>query len=55
MNNDALFKIGYGLYVLTARSQGRDNGCIVNTFTQLASSPLRVGVSVRKSHLSNDS
>jgi len=51
MDNGALFKIGYGLYVLTARADGRDNGCIVNTFAQLASSPLRVGVSVCKENL----
>jgi len=51
MDNEALFKIGYGLYVLTSSLNGRDNGCIVNTFIQLASSPLRVGVSVSKENL----
>ena len=52
MNNQALNKIGYGLYILTARCGGQDNGCIVNTFIQLASSPLRFGVSVSKENLS---
>ncbi|MBE6366962.1 MAG: rubrerythrin [Lentisphaerae bacterium] len=52
MDNSALFKIAYGLYVLTVRDQNHDNGCIVNTFSQLASSPLRVGVSVSKENLS---
>ena len=51
MDNEALFKIGYGLYVLTSSLNGRDNGCIVNTFIQLSSSPLRVGVSVSKENL----
>ena len=51
MNNEALFKIGYGLYLLTARDGDRDNGCIVNTFGQLAAMPLRVGVSVCKDNL----
>ena len=48
MDNKALQKIGYGLYVLTTRSNGKDNGCIVNTFTQLSGSPLCLGVSVSK-------
>ena len=48
MNTKALQKIGYGLYVLTTRSNGKDNGCIVNTFTQLSGSPLCLGVSVSK-------
>ena len=52
MDNRALSKIGYGLYVLTTRSNGTDNGCIVNTFAQLASSPLRFGVSVSKENFS---
>ncbi len=51
MDTDALCKIGYGLYILTTRSNGRDNGCIVNTFSQLALSPLRVGVSICKDNL----
>ena len=48
MDNKALQKIGYGLYILTCRANGKDNGCIVNTFTRLASSPLTFGVSVNK-------
>ncbi len=52
MDNKALQKIGYGLYVLTSRADGKDNGCIVNTFAQLASSPLRFGVSVCKENYS---
>ena len=52
MDNKAIFKIGYGLYVLTTRSNGRDNGCIVNTFTQIAQTPMRFGVSVCKDNFS---
>ena len=52
MDNQALQKIGYGLYILTSRSNGKDNGCVVNTFVQLASSPLRFGVSVSKANYS---
>ena len=52
MDNRALQKIGYGHYVLTTCSNGKDNGCIFNTFAQLAGSPLRVGVSVSKENFS---
>ena len=46
MDTKAMFKIGYGLYVLTAREGDKDNGCIVNTFQQVTSDPLRVCVAV---------
>lgn len=54
MDNKALFKIGYGLYVLTAQSGGKDNGCIVNTFMQLTSDPLTVLLGVNKQNLTHD-
>ena len=38
----ALFTLSYGLYVLTAREDGRDLGCIVNTVTQLTENPTRI-------------
>ena len=31
IDNNAMFKLSYGLYVLTARSGEKDNGCIINT------------------------
>ena len=39
MDSAALFKIGYGLYVLTANDGIKDNGCIINTLLQVTSSP----------------
>ena len=50
MDSKAMFKIGYGLYVLTARENGKDNGCIVNTFQQVTGEPLRVSVAVNKAN-----
>jgi len=44
MNNTALYKVGYGLYVLTAKDADKDNGCIINTVMQVTSSPSFVGV-----------
>ena len=44
----ALFNIGYGLYVVTTNDGKKDNGCIVNTVTQVTSSPNRVAVAINK-------
>lgn len=44
----ALFKISYGLYVLTSHDGNRDCGCIVNGVMQLTEKPLRVAISSRK-------
>ncbi|MDE7294377.1 MAG: flavin reductase [Oscillospiraceae bacterium] len=54
MNNTALNNISYGLYVLTASENGKDNGCIINTLMQQTSSPLRVSVTVNKANLTCD-
>ena len=50
----ALFKIGYGLYVVTCNDGKKDNGLIVNTVTQLTDSPLRVAVNINKLNYSHD-
>ena len=49
----ALFKIGYGLYVVTSNDGTKDNGLIVNTVTQLTDNPYRVAVSINKSNYSH--
>ena len=50
MDTSALFKIGYGLYVLSANEQGKDNGCIVNTVMQVTSDPCQIAVCVNKNN-----
>ena len=55
MDTKALFKIGYGLYVLTASAAGKDNGCIINTVMQVTSAPSLVGViTVNKQNHTHD-
>ena len=49
----ALFNIGYGLYVVTSRDEGRDNGLIVNTVTQVTNTPNRVAVTINKDNYSH--
>ena len=49
----ALFKIGYGLYVVTTNDGKNDNGLIVNTVTQVTSEPNRVAVCINKANYSH--
>lgn len=48
INNDALFKLSYGLFVLST-NDGKDNASIINTVTQVTDTPKRVAVTVNKS------
>ncbi len=48
----ALFKIGYGLYVVTSNDGTRDNGFICNTVTQLTDTPFRIAVNINKRNYS---
>ena len=50
----ALFKIGYGLYVVTSHDGTKDNGLIVNTVSQLTDNPQRVAVNINKRNYSHD-
>ena len=54
MDNNVMFKIGYGLYVLTANENGKQNGCIVNTLQQVTTTPNRVAVTVNKNNFTHD-
>ena len=54
INPTALFNIGYGLYVVTAKDGEKDNGCIVNAVTQLTDKKLRVAVTINKQNLTHD-
>lgn len=54
MDTNALFKITYGLYVLIAKENDFDNGCIINTFSQVTNNPNRVAVVVNKTNKTAD-
>ena len=49
----ALFNIGYGLYVVTSNDGKKDNGLIVNTISQVTSTPNRVAVTINKQNYSH--
>ena len=50
VDTSALFKIGYGLYVVTANDGIKDNGLICNTVTQVSDSPNRIAVNINKAN-----
>lgn len=54
MDNNALHKIGYGLYVLIAEHGGKDNACIINVAQQVTSNPLQLMICVNKQNLTHD-
>lgn len=51
---DAMLSLSYGLFVITANRDGRDNGCITNTVSQVTIEPNRIMVAINKSNLTHD-
>lgn len=54
MNNNVMYKLSYGLFVITANENGFDNGCIINTAQQVTTSPNRISVTLNKSGKTHD-
>ena len=54
MNVRALWKLGYGIYVVTSKKGSRLNGQIANTVFQVTSEPPTVAVSINKSNLTHE-
>ena len=51
MDEKALYKITYGLYVVSAQAEGVRSGCVVNTLQQVTAQPVRLSVAVNKENL----
>lgn len=54
MDNTAFFKLSYGLFVVTAHENGKDNGCITNTVIQQTIAPNRISVTINKENYTHD-
>ncbi len=54
MDMKAMFKLSYGLFVLTAKRGEKDNGCITNTAIQVTSEPNRISIAVNKANYTHD-
>lgn len=54
IDSNALFKLSYGLFLLTSQNEYKDNGCIINTVSQITDSPLRISAAVNKKNYTHD-
>ncbi len=54
MDNKAMYKLSYGLFVLTAKDEVKANGCITNTAIQVASEPNQISFAVNKANYTHD-
>ena len=52
LEKEALFNIGYGLYVITSNDGKKDNAFICNSVVQLTDNPLTVAVNINKNNYS---
>ena len=51
MDRKAMYKLSYGLFILTAKEAEKDNGCIINTAIQAASEPNQLSICVNKAKM----
>lgn len=54
MDKAAMYKLTYGLFVLTAKDGTKDNGCIINTAMQVTTEPNRMIIVVNKQNYTHD-
>jgi flavin reductase (DIM6/NTAB) family NADH-FMN oxidoreductase RutF len=54
MNLKALYKLGYGLYIVCSRKGDKLNGQISNTVFQITSEPPTIAVSINKNNLTHE-
>lgn len=54
MDNKALFKLSYGVFVLSSKSGDKVNACVTNTCIQVANDPVRIAISVLNTNLTCD-
>ncbi len=54
MDKKTMYKLTYGLFVLTSRFDGKDSGCIINTAGQVTSEPNRISIAVNKGNFTHN-
>ncbi len=50
----ALYRISYGLYIITAQAESRDNGQCANTCFQITSDPARLAIGINKLNFTHE-
>ncbi len=54
MDKKAMYKLSYGLFILTTKVGDKDNGCVINTAIQAASEPNQISIAVNKANYTHD-
>ncbi|MBQ2432477.1 MAG: flavin reductase, partial [Peptococcaceae bacterium] len=54
MDTKALFKLGYGLYVIGTEHEGVLAGCTCNTVAQITGTPVQIAVGLNKDNYTNE-
>lgn len=54
MDNQTIYKLSYGLFVLTSAQDGKDSGCIINTAGQVTIVPNCISITVNKTNYTHD-
>jgi flavorubredoxin/flavin reductase (DIM6/NTAB) family NADH-FMN oxidoreductase RutF/rubredoxin len=54
IENSALFKLSYGLYLLSAKADGKDNACIINAAMMITDTPKQIAFTVNKANATHD-
>ncbi|MEE1154956.1 MAG: flavin reductase family protein, partial [Acutalibacteraceae bacterium] len=54
MDEKTMYKLSYGLFVLTANQNGKQNGCIINTVQQVTVKPNQITITVDKTNYTHD-
>ncbi len=54
MDIKAMYKLSYGLFVLTTAFEGKDNGCIINTAIQVTNEPNQISIAVNKANFTQE-
>lgn len=54
MDPNVLHNIGYGMYVVSSKKEGKFNGQIANTVFQITNEPVTIAVSINKKNLTHE-
>lgn len=54
MDLKALFKISYGVYIISSKKEGKINGQTANTLVQITSDPATVAISINKQNFTHE-
>ncbi|WP_125153219.1 flavin reductase [Clostridium rectalis] len=54
MDQKALHKFSYGVYIVSSCHEGKQSGCVVNTLSQVTSNPIKLSVTISKNNFTEE-